>query len=57
MLISNYVINLHNKGYSYKYISKQIFNFNRQIKNVLTEAEALKFVECIIVDYITTPSL
>lgn len=57
MLISNYIINLHNKGYSNKYISKQIFNFNRHFKNILSENEALKFVECIVVDYITSPSL
>lgn len=57
MLIANYVINLHNKGYSNKYIARQIFNFNSHLKNVLSEEESLKFVECIVVDYITSPSL
>ena len=57
MLVSSYIIKLHNKGYSNKYISKQIFRFNKQLKNVLSEEEALKFVECVIVDYITSPYL
>ena len=57
MLISSYIINLHNKGYSNKYISKCIYQYNKYLKNILTEEESLKFVECIIVDYITSPSL
>ena len=57
MCISNYIINLHNKGYSNKYISKLIFKYNKHFKNILTEEDSLKFVECIIVDYITSPPL
>ena len=57
MCISNYIINLHNKGYSNKYIAQNIYQYNKYLKNILTEDHALMFVESIIVDYITSPSL
>lgn len=48
------IIKLYNQGYSINTIANRLFLNNRYIENILNEKEALKVVESVIFDYITT---
>ena len=47
------IINLYNQGYSINTIANKIFLRNRYVRNMLSEKDALKVVESVILDYTT----
>ena len=47
------IISLYKQGYSINTIANKVFLRNRYIRNMLTEKDALKVVESVILDYTT----